>query len=157
MNRIVFKEKVDETFGNSLVKFDCDKYYLPCEIFGIIKLKDYILFLEAVSNEWSFQFSEIGGFQFGPLDGSLHDEIEKLADDEVEIGLGDESVRISKKEFFQLCSDFGHKVIEAIVWFELESKEFVSLEWIEKMKLLVKGIDLKIENRNSSFKCVFLN
>lgn len=145
MNRIVFKEKIDDNFGNSLVKFDCDKYYLPCEIFGVVKLKDYISFLEAVSQDGYFQFSEIGGFQCGPVDGSPYDGILALADDEVEIGLGEESVRISKKEFFQLCSDFGHKAIEAIIWFELESQELVSIGWAEKIKSLVKAIDQKIK------------
>jgi len=145
MNRVIFQEKIDSSFGNSLVRYKTDESYLPAEIFGLLKLKDYLSFLSSVAEESYFQFSEIGGFQFGPLEGSPFDGIEALKANEVEIGLGEESVRLPNTEFFQLSSDFGHKVIEAIVWFDLENQDIIDKEWRENIKTLVKNIDGKIE------------
>ena len=146
MDKIILRGNINEKFGYSLVKHSSIEFYLPYEIFGLLKLKDYQSFLEAVTEESYYQFSEIGGFQIGPVDGSPYDGIEALSENEVEIGLGEESVRILKNDFLELCSDFGHKAIEAIVWFKLEDRKLVNNEWAEKMKILVNIIDQKIKD-----------
>lgn len=143
--KIAIRKKLDKRLGYPLVTSIHEEYYLPVELFGIIKLQHITTFLKSVVDETFFQFSEVGGIQFGPLLGSPFDGIEDLSEKDVEIGLDDEEIRIPKLEFFQLCSEFIERVKESIDVFELENLGLVDSVWRETIFEMGNQIDQKIQ------------
>lgn len=145
--QIVLRDKVVNRTGNSIIvpKYSgVEEYCLICEMFGLLKLTDYKPFLQAVVTETYFQFFETGSFLFGPVKGSLFDETEDLANNEVEIGIADEVVRKSKIEFFKECSIFGKKILAGADRFQLERLGCINHSWKSEIKNLVETINSKI-------------
>ena len=90
----------------------CDSGLLG--FFGLMKPSRYMLYLQAFLEKNSLNFHEYGGIVFGPQEADLWEEMTKLDEDEVLIGVWDERAKFPYKELVRHTRDFANTLVEVL-------------------------------------------
>lgn len=100
--------------------------------------KDFITFLNTIVFEKQYRFSNRDFFKryyLGPTNPDLLETDNLLNENEVEItNYLQESIIITKKDFYYSTLILAHKALEAVTWFDLIEKGIVDKQWVSEVK-----------------------